>query len=244
MERADTAGAAVLVAHGSPSDPVTQEAAVQALARAVAAELPGVWAVRAATLAADGALERVFDGLASGACVFPLFMSDGWFVGTALPRRLQALGRGGARILTPLGMLPAFHDLCAELVLAAIAAEGWRPDDTAVILAAHGSRRGEVPARRTREAAEAIASRAGVRSVQPGFVEQAPFLADTLRAAPPQALCLPFFAADAGHVTHDLPAAVAASGFRGPVLPAAGTAPGVVRIVARALCEIPRSDGS
>ena len=55
---------ALILAHGQPSDPRTAGAALEALAARVQALLPG-WAVGAATLAEDGALERCWSPLAA-----------------------------------------------------------------------------------------------------------------------------------------------------------------------------------
>jgi sirohydrochlorin ferrochelatase len=224
-------GAALIVAHGSPSDPAPQEAAIAALARTVAARLSG-WRIKGATLAAPGALERALE--AGPALVYPLFMSDGWFVSRELPRRLGAAGHARIAILPPLGLDPALAALCATRAREAAAAAGFAIPDTTVILAAHGSPKDPRPAAAAANVARYLREKGGFRAIATGFVDEAPLLADALRAEGP-ALCLPFFAARAGHVTGDLPEAVAEAGFRGPVLGPIGADPGVADLIAGAL---------
>ena len=66
-----------------------------------------------------------------------------------------------------------------------------------------------------------IAREGGFRRVQAAFIDQAPRIADTADFGA-DALCLPFFAANGGHVVDDLPAALVQSGFLGRLLPAVG----------------------
>ncbi len=213
---------ALIVAHGQPGDPGPQQAALEALAAKVGALLPD-WAVGGATLAAPGALEAV-----QARRVYPFFMAEGWFTGRELPRRLRAAGMGNARVLRPFGVDPALTELCQAKARAAAPAA---PADCTLVLAAHGSQRSQTSA----DSARAMAARlTGWRRVVTGFVEQAPYLSDAARLDGP-ALCLPFFALTADHVTDDLPEALAQAGFRGPLLPPIGAADEVPALIAAAL---------
>lgn len=221
---------AVLVAHGSPSDPAPQEAAIAALAARAAALAPG-WRVRGATLAAKAALDAAVE---PGCVVYPLFMSDGWFVSREVPRRLALAGAADANILAPLGLDARLPALCARRAIEAARAAGFDLTETALILAAHGSPKDPRPAGAAIAAAGAIAALAPFRSVRACFVEEPPFLAEGLAEAGP-ALCMPFFAARAGHVTGDLPEAVAEARFAGPVLEPIGCDPEIAALIAGAL---------
>ena len=221
---------AIIVAHGQPSDPGPQQAAIEALAAQVA-RLSGRQVI-GATLASPGALAGAV-AEAPGAPVYPMFMAAGWFTGTELPRRLAAAGGEGARVLAPFGLDPALPGLCREKVAGAAAAEGWPPHETTLLLIAHGSRGARASAR----GAEAMAARLrpAFARVATGFIEEAPFLADAARQLGPRAVALPFFATQAGHVTDDIPQALAQAGFAGPCLPPIGLAPEVPAMIAAAL---------
>jgi sirohydrochlorin ferrochelatase len=227
---------ALLLAHGAPADPAPQEAAMHALAAAVEARLPG-WRVRGATLAAPGALEAALGGLVAPA-VFPFFMAEGWFTGREVPRRLAAAGAGGLVRLRPLGTLPGLVALCTAAARAAAQAAGIEPAAATLILAAHGSAVSRTSTLTTEAAAAALRGRAGFARVVTGYVEEPPFIADAARGIG-SGLCLPFFALAAGHVTGDVPAALAEAGFAGPVLPPAGALPGVPALIAAALAAAP-----
>lgn len=216
-------GAVLIVAHGQPSEPGPAEAALAKVAAAV--DLPG-WQVRSATLAAPGALAAALAAMGPGGVVFPMFMAGGWFTRVHLPGQLAAAGAVGWRVLEPFGCLQAVQDLAVELVVESGAREA--------ILAAHGSFKSKVPAAIALRVAEAIAAR-GVR-VTAGFIDQEPRLAGLVGFGP-QAVCLPFFAASGGHVTEDIPAALAEAGFQGRLLPALGLDARVPGIIADAVRE-------
>ena len=224
------APAALLVSHGQPSSPEEGEAEIAALAGVVAPHLRD-WEVRGATLAAEGALDAAL-GARPDAWIFPVFMSQGWFTQAALPKRLIGRGQGP---LPPLGTLPALARLAARWVQAEAARAGWRIEETTVIVTAHGSGRSPFAALDTRIFAERMARDVTPAALRCGFVEQAPHLVTALRGAGDKALCLPFFAARRGHVLHDLPEAVRASGFAGRVLPPIGLHPDVPALIADTL---------
>lgn len=224
---------ALIVAHGQPSDPAAAEADLARVAVAVAARLPG-WQVRSATLAAPEALAAALDGLAA-ALIFPFFMADGWFIRSALPRRLREAGAGDLTILPPFGLMPETLALAVSAVRTATVGRGWRPEATTLILAAHGSGRSPFPAEAARATEAYIVATGGLREVRTGFIEEEPGLAEVARDAGDQAICLPLFVARWGHVEVDIPAALEAAGFRGPMLAPLGVRPEVPGIIAGAL---------
>ena len=218
----------LILAHGQPSDPAPAAAELAALAGTVAAHLPG-WAVRSATLAEPGAVARAVAGRAEG-LVYPLFMAGGWFTRVQIPARLtQAgaqVGAGGWQVLEPFGCDPAVHDLCVTLARETGA--------EAVILAAHGSSKSQVPSDIARHVARRIADETGTARVAVGFIDQSPQLS-TLAGFGDRAVCLPFFAAMGGHVTDDLPKALAEAGFAGRILPPVGSDARVPALIAAAI---------
>jgi sirohydrochlorin ferrochelatase len=224
---------AVIVAHGQPSDPLPPEAEMHALAARVAAHLPG-WEVRAATLAAPDALRAALQGL-DEPVVFPLFMADGWFIRSLLPRALAEGGAPAARLLRPFGLLPETADLAVTVLREALAARGWAAADTTLILAAHGSGRSPYPADAARAVQSAIALRLSFADSRLGFIEEPPELVEVAEGVGAQTLCLPLFVARWGHVADDIPAALHAAGFIGITLPPLGSDARVPAIIAGAI---------
>ena len=215
--------AALIVAHGQPSAPGIAEQYLGQLARQVAALMPG-WRVGSATLAAEGALGVALTGLGPTGVVFPLFMAGGWFTRVQLPSRLAANGGAGWRVLEPFGCDPAVQELAVRIAVEAGSDE--------VILAAHGSGKSAVPA----DVAERVAGlirAAGLRA-RIGLIDQVPRLED-LGGHGPGAVCLPFFAAEGGHVSEDIPAALERAGFQGRILPAIGLHTAVPGLIAAAI---------
>ena len=228
----------VIVSHGSPSRHEPQEAVMHALAEAVRAHLPG-WPVRGATLAAPGALEAVLaetlkeDG---APLVYPFFIADGWFVNTNLPARLEKAGAPRTRRLPPFGTDPGLVALMLQAAEAGASAMNRRPDELTLLLAAHGSRCHCDTADTTKHAMHALRAAGRFKAVTAGFIEEPPYLAEAARGLG-QGLCLPFFCLSAGHVSTDVPEALAQAGFEGSVLPPVGEHPGVPELIAAALAR-------
>ena len=221
----------LIVSHGSPSDPETQEAAMADLAARVAALTLGR-RVMGATLAAPGAFEaRVAD--LGRPVVYPFFMADGWFVRKPLAERAAP---HGLTLLPPFGMEPALEQAAASELALVLAAQGWNPAATTLLVAAHGSAVSQRNHDRTVAFATALGRRMGFSRVVAGFVEQAPRLAEVAQGQG-QAVCLPFFALRAGHYLDDIPEALSEAGFTGPVLPPFVEWPATARLIAESLCR-------
>ncbi|MDF3606894.1 CbiX/SirB N-terminal domain-containing protein [Paracoccus sp. DMF-8] len=237
-----TEPAILIVAHGQPGDPEGQQQAVEGLAAKVSAML-GARDVRGATLAMPGALERAVAasvgkaGAGRGLLVYPMFMAGGWFTRVELPRRLAEVGAGieaGApRILPPFGADPGLAQLALALLTEAAAAQGWRLAETGVMIAGHGSGRSRAPAEAVYALAEKLIPH--VARTACGFVEEAPHIFESARGFGQRAICLPFFATRADHVTQDLPRALAEAEFEGVVLPPIGLAAQVPAMIAHAI---------
>jgi sirohydrochlorin ferrochelatase len=213
----------LLVSHGQPSAADAAEASLALLAQAVQHHLPEVQ-VRSATLAAPGALAAAVAGIAPGR-VYPLFMSGGWFTRILLPKRLAEAGASGWTVLEPMGCDPAIQRLALEIVRENLPA-------TSLILAAHGSGKSPAPAAIATRLAAQLSRTLGLLA-EAAFIDQSPRIADT-KGHGPDALCLPFFAADGGHVTDDIPAALAEAGFQGRLLPPLGLDPRLPALIAQA----------
>ncbi|MDP2087115.1 MAG: CbiX/SirB N-terminal domain-containing protein, partial [Gemmobacter sp.] len=111
---------------------------------------------------------------------------------------------------------------------------GLAPAACTLLLAAHGSKVSRTSAQSTYAMADHMRALSGFARVAVGFVEEAPFLTDAARDLGP-AVCLPFFALRAGHVAGDVPEALEAAGFTGPLLPEIGAQAATARLIAAAL---------
>lgn len=219
---------AVIVSHGQPGEPEPQQRAIEDLAARVASLDPGC-PVLGATLAMPGALAETCN---DDCLIYPMFMAEGWFTKSELPRRLAAAGAAKAHILRPFGTSPALPDLIVSKAHEAASASGWQPQDSTLLLTAHGSQRSQASFDITQEIAALIAPR--FRQVVTGFVEQEPYIA-TAAIGLDHAVSLPLFALEAEHVMDDLPAALDEAGFTGPRLTPIGLAPEVPELIASAI---------
>lgn len=229
---------ALIVSHGQPSAPEAPEQAMAALAAQVAERLPG-WRVGSATLAAPGALAAALVALGGRALVYPLFMTNGWFVSTRLPDRLAAAGGAGCEVLPPLGLDPAIPRLMADHAAERAADAGLDPAATTLLIAAHGSPSDPHPKRVTEGLADALRQDGRFARIVTGYVDEAPRLRDAALEAR-EGLCLPFFAARNGHVAVDVPEALDAGEYGGILLDPLGCWPAVPEMIAAALSRAAR----
>lgn len=196
----------LLVGHGSTRHPQAGDilhAQAGALRRrghpVVPAFLNGVPAVREALSGRAGPWR----------CAVPFFMEDGYFTRTAIPR---ALGRSGIPVTPPVGLHPSLPRLIRRRAEAACREAGLAPTSTSVLLVGHGSasRPGQPLALHRHAAALAAAGR--FPAVVSACLEEAPFVADALRALRPRpVLVIGYFANRGGHVLDDVPSLVRAA---------------------------------
>jgi sirohydrochlorin ferrochelatase len=152
--------------------------------------------------------------------VYPLFMSDSYYVRTAIPERLGLSPKGRdakgrpVRVLPPLGIDPALPPLIASLARLAAEQAGVASAAAHLLLVAHGSSKSGESALAARAVAEKVASIADFISVDVAFLEEEPFLDEVLSRLPGPAVLLGLFAGDGLHAGEDLPASVAKSGRR------------------------------
>jgi sirohydrochlorin ferrochelatase len=188
--------------------------------------------VASATLAAPGSLEAALETLGEDSLIYPHFMSDGWFVRSALTKRV---GDRPTRIMSPLGLDTQLVSVAARAVADVIQSAGWRSTSTRILLAAHGSENGPAAAASAHAFAKSLADALPCEGIDVAFVEEAPFLTKAAEKISGRTVCLPFFAMEGEHVRADVTAALRTAGFSGPILPALGQCPGVSVVIANAM---------
>jgi sirohydrochlorin ferrochelatase len=228
---------ALIVAHGQPSAPGPAAQAMADLAAQVADYGAGRQ-VLAATLAQEGALAAALARLGPRGWVYPMFMAGGWFTRVVLGEKLRAagavVGAGGWQVLEPFGCDARVHDLVCDVVTEALL--GQDPSQAQVLIAAHGSFKSSAPSDMAHALAARIQRDLGLGLAEARFIDQSPRLSDAAGFGA-GAVCLPFFAANGGHVSQDIPAALAEARFAGRILPPLGAHPDVPKRIAAALAQ-------
>jgi sirohydrochlorin ferrochelatase len=154
--------------------------------------------------------------------IFPLFMSDGYYVRNAIPRRLaihdgiDALGHH-VTIDTPLGLLPQLPQLLLQAAKEAALSAGMSPADATLLIAAHGSAKAPYSAAAARNAAARIDGAKLFARVETAFLEEEPYFQQVLETAPRPLVVLGFFAGGGAHAEDDVRGAVRALGDRAVV---------------------------
>lgn len=226
---------ALLVAHGQPSSPERPERELATRAAQVEALLPG-WTVGSSTLAASGALDAAIARLEGRPLVYPVFMTNGWFVSVNLRQRLARAGAAEYPVLPPLGLDPGLPGRILARLERECRARGLSPGTTPLLVAAHGSPSDPRPRRVTEALAGVIRRDSAFSTVVTGYVDEAPYLSEAAREAL-HGLCLPFFASSNSHVAEDLPEALDAADYGGVCLPPVGEWNEVPAMIAAALAR-------
>lgn len=146
--------------------------------------------------------------------LFPLFMSDGYYVQEAIPARLgihdgrDSLGHS-VEMRQPLGLMPSLPGLLARSVADAARSAGVPPLDANLLLVGHGNRKSPEAGAAAFAIAKEITASQLLGGVSVAFLEQPPFLPDALRDLPRPLFVLGLFAGCGLHGQDDLSAAVA-----------------------------------
>ena len=214
--------AVLLAAHGETGG-AQNNALLARVAAEVAQQLPDL-PVACGVLSGAPALEEVLVALAGHhLLVHPFFMSDGYFVRQALPKRLEESPVAGWTMLTPLGLLPGLPALIAGEIT------GDRQD---ILIVSHGATKSD----RSRLATEAFAD--ALRNAMPGraitccYLEEEPFAEQAVAKLGPHAQIVSFFAGEGAHGRSDLSRLVADSDKPGlAVTDSVGALPGVADLI-------------
>ena len=239
--------AAILAAHGDRGGPAPN-AALRAQAERVAGLLPGT-PLFTGMLKGEPTIEQALaEAAAAGAqriAVYPLFMADGYFV-RKLGERIATAGYGErTSLLTPLGLDPALPDVMISDISSMVPQTGLEPVSSRLLIVGHGSKLGPASATATRKVATRVALARRFASVTTAFLEEEPFLDDTLRASSEPTIVAGFFFGEGLHGSDDVQETIAETGVKAVYAGAIGNSPAIAPLIAAALMTaIPDRDGS
>lgn len=231
----------VLAGHGSHLN-----ANSSAPVRALAAEMRrrgGFDEVRLGFWKEEPSLSRCLDDCADPeVVVVPVFISNGYFTKSVIPREMRLTGalteRNGQRIryTAPVGADPAFAQVIIER-----AREAGATADDAVAVLGHGTRRESESERNILATAERVRATGAFAEAGAIFLDQEPGMLDLLTLfSATTVVVVPFFIAEGWHVGQTIPADLALEGAEtrrdGRVVRyarAAGAHPAVADVVAK-----------
>lgn len=194
--------------------------------------------VEAGVLNGDPGFEQALQELGRRGChkvlLYPFFMSDGYFVRTALPERMERSGTAMTwRVLPPLGLDAAVPTLIIERALREAKVAGWAAPATRLLIVGHGSTKSRASAAATEAVAATVRTAQAFQAVETAFLEEPPFIAERIAGAARHTVVVGFFSAEGLHARDDIPAAIAGTDIRytGPI----GGEPAVAGIAALAI---------
>jgi len=212
--------ALVLVGHGSTLNP-DSSAPTHAHARAIRER--GIFReVHSCFWKEEPSMREVFRMVESETIyVVPLFISEGYFTQTVIPRELELEGplthRDGLTIhyCEPVGSHPRMTE--ALLRRAREIAPGVPPGATSLFIVGHGTDLNDNSARAAKEQAARIRALGEYAEVVSSYMEEPPLIADWHKISnQPHAVIVPFFIADGLHSYQDIPVLIGIEAEPGP----------------------------
>jgi sirohydrochlorin cobaltochelatase len=146
--------------------------------------------------------------------IIPLFMCDGYYTRTVIPKKLKIQGsrtyRDGGLLIygSPIGVHPGMADILRLRALETCRAAGWDPFGTRLMVIGHGSPKSSASAEVTHRHAAEIRKQSEFISVDCVFIDEPPRIEDWLLDLPaegPPVVLAGFFAADGLHSSLDIP---------------------------------------
>lgn len=147
------------------------------------------------------------------AVIYPMFMSDGYFVLRRIPESIER--SGGARridVSTPLGLHPKLAEVITQLAGVTARSNSVAPERCRLMLVAHGSKHDPASRNATEKLAAEISVNNAFAGVEVAFLEEDPFLEDRIATIAGPAIAFGLFASEGMHGAADLPNAVDACG--------------------------------
>lgn len=139
--------------------------------------------------------------------VLPLFIADGYYARSLMPRELRRAGSlGRTRVLPTLGALPALPGMLAEAAADKARRAGLDARQCTVLLAAHGSSKSPACRHASERIAAALAGLEAFAAVDTGYLDEPPFIAEQIAALPRPLLVVGLFVGQGMHGEGDLSA--------------------------------------
>ncbi len=163
--------------------------------------------VHSCFLSKEPSLKSIVGGVSDRpVTIYPLFMSDGYFVRQAIPRSLGATHR--VQVLTPVGLNGQLPQLVARTALQTARATGLVPRDCSLLLVAHGSKHDRASRNATETVAGTIRAMDEFASVSTCYLEESPFVDEQLANTKGPVLMAGLFIGQGMHGGEDVPRAI------------------------------------
>lgn len=170
--------------------------------------------------------------------IYPLFMSDGYFVNTVLKGRVVGLKLSvPIKTLQPIGLSRRLPELLHRRSLEVAGEADFTPRTTRLLLAGHGSKIGHASSKATEKVALKLGAYRVFSRIQTAYLEEQPLLQNQLAADRGPTIVAGFFVSDGLHAYDDVPAAISETGAKAAYTGAIGTHPAIADLILEELKE-------
>jgi sirohydrochlorin ferrochelatase len=163
-------------------------------------------------------------------------MCDSHFT-DAMVSRIEMGEKGRARVVRlypPLGLYPALTELIVRRALERVETMGLSPGETTLVLVGHGSTKSPASRQATEFHAVRARARSPFRKIWSAYLDEAPYVHETLAALSGPAIVCGLFVENGRHAGQDLPELIRAHGMADPhYLGAIGADPAIITLILR-----------
>jgi len=201
----------ILAAHGSTASPQANEPLFE-LAEQIFDS--GIFSkVTPAFLMGEPQASSVFSGLPPGdVVILPVMTSDGYYLQQVIPGKIaENVGLDSFRIFMapPLGMHPDLAGLVVDRIQDLSSLLGLNPQNTAIIIIGHGTRRNPDSSRSTERLVGQVRELLADHEIHSAYLDQDPSIEFAIgQTSKANLLAVPFLVARGPHTTVDVPAAL------------------------------------
>ncbi len=169
--------------------------------------------------------------------IYPLFMSEGYFLKTALPSQIAS-----SDISTPITMLPslssdpALPPLLYQKALETLRTTQWQIEETRLLIVGHGSSKNPASAQATRRQARNLITSSQFLGIETAFLEEEPFIEELLgHTKQLPTIIIGYFTGQGLHGKNDIEQAIETTGANAVYADSIGSAPEIKHIILAAV---------
>ncbi len=195
-----------------------------------------------AVLFGDPSLDIALEGAVPvHTVIYPLFMSDGYYVRQALPAVLdrepgRCLGKSQWRILRPLGLDLGLPGLISSAAKALLLNAGWQAEDSTLLLIGHGSAISDRPRQAIAKLVDRLRLSERFAAIRAAYVEESPTLDEIEACLPDKTVVIGLFTGSGQHSSVDVALRIEQGGRQWPTLASIGDLGGLADLISESVC--------
>ncbi len=174
--------------------------------------------------------------------IYPLFMSEGYFSNTVLPKQIAESGISVPITTLPLlGSDPALPDLLYRKAVTTLP-KSWPIEKTRLLIVGHGSTKNPASAQATHNQAQSLINASQFLKIETAFLEETPFINDLLhRSKDLPTIIIGYFTGQGLHGKNDIEQAIQSTSATAIYAGSIGAMPEIKSLIQTAISDYMKS---